>query len=273
MKPISVALSASILFAFGFFAISYGKEAGEKERKLVITTSVKLFPAYFSANVDADAEEAKVFVKNTSTALFSNAAVWPVKNGYVIYKASSPITFILPSRKIRSSDEKYDRLIGIPPSQLLEMYGRPKLEKGESFLKIAVRRVPQAINDLIGVLDGQTEDQFKIFLDGVITGNVGYRSEAFDALRGPFLRIHSYQKCIQQVDDRYLTRSMKAELLDAGLKDMAGREFEYLDFLPLTEKEAILLSASKANGSFIAMSSVSMDGICRYSGTTKFTTY
>ncbi len=254
-----------------FIAPSLAQDTELQERKSAISSGNSYFQAFFSGQFGNEKGVAE-FSKIASKIAFNNSVVVPVKNGYLLYSPSSPSLFILPKKSVRKSDQTYDRLFGLSPSYVFKTIGKPETVDGETFLKLAYNRFPDAIAELANELNQKSEDEFKLFLSAADKDMQApeYKSELFEAVRGPYIRAAKYKKCADDLSSSAITRSIKADLLNSGMNDYINAGFQYIDFIPLSESEATLVMTSTRDALLYTMSHVKMGEPCQYGGQTMY---
>lgn len=253
-------------------ATAFAADNAAQERKATILSANELFPAFMNETFSDLTSGTDEFGKVASKFIFDNFAILPMKNGFVLYSPAIPVAFVMPKKSIRTADKNYRRLFALAPNYVFRLAGVPEISATDSHLKLAFKDVPEALGKLMPTLDNQTEDEFKAFLDAANKSlqEKQYKLEAYYSIIGPYSRVHTYQSCIAAIDTAAVRRRVQSDLLSAKMNDLVAGGFEYLDFIPLTKDEAVLVMTAKANGTFVTLSSVSMGSPCRYSGETQY---
>lgn len=229
-------------------------DKSENARQAAIKAASVLYPSYVQSLPGMG--EYKDFGKVSRERAFRSAVVFPLSAGYILYNPINGITFLLINT---GSGNKV--LKGLTPSELFSLTGHSPLNVEDQHIDVMFTQVPKEIEKLSDAVSGMRADQLLDYIAKADGSHSPYPDEATDLITGPYIRGARYAECLNQIDGSKLERKLEADLLNSGGATFLKAGFDYLDFIPLSAKEGLVIQASKL-GLFYVMSGVDMTGKC-----------
>lgn len=253
-------LAAGLLTLFGGY--SYAKNTPDRERNSAITAATQLYPEYMFNMFRHDLDDFDGYVKYASMSIFENAAIWKTEHVYILYRPSNAVGFILPKKSLGKRE-----IYSLSPSHIMSMTGGTPVTEADSFITVAYVKVPQAINSLVDRFENMPARDIDNLLATIKKDELAYKAETLTFLNAPYFRAKGYEKCLSELNGKQINEKIKLDAINAKMPEIAASTFKYLDFVRMSDSEALLILASDYNGSVFAINGVLTDGKCRYTDT------